>query len=63
VVGALNQLARQREAGAVAAEPIAELGLWAASNAAQRSVAGPWRESLPGARLESDCETVMSRPA
>ena len=63
VVAALEQLAGEREAGAVAAEPLGGLEVvgavrasrvpardCAASYSAQRSAGGPCRERCPGAR-------------
>ena len=62
VVAALEQLARDRQAGSVRSQPLGGLGVviasgepvrlatWAASNSAQRNAGGPWRERCPGAR-------------
>ena len=75
VVAALQELAGDRQAGAVGAEPGRRLDVVAVVgragspralgglNSAQRSADGPWRESRPGVRRESDWCTVMSIPA
>jgi hypothetical protein len=71
VVAAFEDLAREREAGAVAADLLGGLEVVVAVRtagmpsllgglySAQRSAGGPWRER-PGARCWSDCLTVMS---
>jgi hypothetical protein len=67
VVAALEQLAGDGQAGAVAAqargglEVVVVIGsvqaggrTWAASKSAQRNAEGPWRDRRPGARRASD---------